>query len=84
MEEEGGGEASISSEKGWSQVRCFGFDSEYQKASRVDVKRVTFKNPIVESGQAKPEVPKPKEKLPVHNAKSQLGCLLGLPHWQER
>ena len=45
---------------------------------------VTFKNPIVESGQAKPEVPKPKEKLPVHNAKSQPGCLLGLPHWQER
>ena len=29
------------------------------------VKRVTFKDPIVESGQAKPEVPKTKRNLPV-------------------
>ena len=35
-----------------------------------EVRRVTFKDPIVESGQAKPEVPKPKEKLPVHRSES--------------
>ena len=49
-----------------------------------EVRRVTFKDPIVESRQAKPEMPKLKEKLPVHEAKSQPGCLIGLSHWQER
>ena len=49
-----------------------------------EVKRVTFKDPIIESGQAKPEVPKVGKELLVHKTKSQPGCSLGLSHWQER
>ena len=49
-----------------------------------EVKRVTFKDPIIESGQAKPEVPKVRKEFLVHKTKSQPGCSLGLSHWQER
>jgi hypothetical protein len=49
-----------------------------------EVKRVTFKDPIAEFRQAKPEVPKAKKELLEHKTKSQPGCSLGLSHWQER
>ena len=49
-----------------------------------EVRRVTFKDPIVESEQAKPEMPKLKKKLPLHKSESQPRCLTGLPHWQQR
>ena len=48
-----------------------------------EVKRVTFKEPVVKSGEAKPEVPKARKELPVHKVKSQPGYPLGLSHWQE-
>ena len=47
------------------------------------VKRVTFKDPVVKSKQAKPEVPKAKKEPQVHKEKSQPGYPLGLSHWQE-
>ena len=45
-----------------------------------EVKQVTFKDPVIESGQVKPEVPKAKKELPVHKVKSQPGYPLGLSH----
>ena len=48
-----------------------------------EVKRLTFKDPVVEFGRAKREVPKAKKGLPVQKIKSQLRCPLGLSHWQE-
>jgi hypothetical protein len=49
-----------------------------------EVKRVTFKDPIVESERAKPKVSKVKKDLPLCKTKSQPGCPLGLTSWQER
>jgi hypothetical protein len=49
-----------------------------------EMKRVTFKDPIAESKQAKLEVPKINEGTPLHKTKSQPGCPLGLSYWQER
>ena len=49
-----------------------------------EVRRVTFKDPIVESGQAKPEMPELKKKLLLHKSESHPRCLTGLPHWQQR
>ena len=48
-----------------------------------EVKRVAFKDPVIESGQVKREVPKAKKELPVHKVKSQPGYPFGLSHWQE-
>ena len=91
MEEEGGGQASLPCEI--NGCNCVISDStpSIKKPAELmlaikgkEMRGVTFKDPIIESGQAKAEVPKLKEKLPVRNSKSQPGCLLGLPHWQER
>jgi hypothetical protein len=49
-----------------------------------EVKRVTFREPIVESKQANTKVPKVQEELHLCNTKSQPGCPLGLTSWQER
>lgn len=46
------------------------------------VKRVTFKDPVVEYGQVKTEVPKVMKELPVYKIRSQSGCPLGLSHYQ--
>jgi hypothetical protein len=48
------------------------------------VKRVTFREPIVESEQANSKVAKVQEELPLCNTKSQPRCPLGLTSWQER
>ena len=49
-----------------------------------EVKRVTFKDPVVESRQTKLKVPKVSRELPVHKARSQPGCPLGLSYWQKK
>ena len=48
------------------------------------MKRVTFKDPIVESKQAKLKVPKIKKDMPQYKTKPQPGCPLGLSRWQEK
>ena len=48
------------------------------------VKQLTFKDPIAEFGQAKPEMPKARKNLPVHKPKSQPGCPLSLPYSQQK
>jgi hypothetical protein len=49
-----------------------------------EVKRVTFKDPIVDSEQAKLKVPNIKKNMPLREPKPQPRCLLGLSHWQDR
>jgi hypothetical protein len=49
-----------------------------------EVKRVTFREAIVESKQAESKVPKIQEELPLCNTKLQPGCPLDLTSWQER
>ena len=48
------------------------------------VKQVKFKDPIVKFGQAKPEMPKVRKNLPVHETMSQSGRPLGLPYSQQK
>jgi hypothetical protein len=49
-----------------------------------EVKRVTFREPIVKFEQDSSKVPKVQEELPVCNTKSQPRCPLSFTSWQER